>query len=120
MGSANTAAIDEYNLDNRGFWAVETEEVHACHAKLDHLIVDLDSNNNNEWEAFCTDIWGMEDVGNLDWARLDDQLAKEGEELNAEPIPHNAPHALTITITPEPHWAPDEEGYTPHIRGGHL
>jgi hypothetical protein len=74
----------------------------------------------DEWEAFYANTWGTEDVGNLDWAGLDDQLAKKGEKLDAKPVPHNVLHTLAITNTPEPHWALDEEGYMPHIRDRHL
>jgi hypothetical protein len=122
VGPTNTATINKYDSDDRGFWAIEEGEVHVCHAELDHLMDNLDSddNNDNKWEAFCADTWGVEDIGNLDWAGLDDQLAKEGEELDAEPISHNAPHALAIINTLEPHWASDKEGYMPHIRDRHL
>jgi hypothetical protein len=36
MGSANLATLNKYDSDDRGFWAVEEEEVHACCAKPDH------------------------------------------------------------------------------------
>jgi len=36
----------------------------------------------------------------------------------SQPVPHNAPHVLTINNTPEPHWTPDEAWYTPHIGDG--
>jgi hypothetical protein len=121
MGSTNTATINKYDSDNRGFWAIKVGEVHACHAKLGHLMDDSDSDDDDDkWEAFRTDTWGMEDAGNLDWAGQDDQLAKEGEKLDAKPVPHNAPYVLAITNTLEPHWALDEEGYMPHIGDGHL
>jgi hypothetical protein len=55
MGSANVATINKYDLDNRGFWAVK-EEVYACHTELDHLMDNLDSDNNNKWEAFHANI----------------------------------------------------------------
>ena len=94
------------------------------------------SDSKDKDKAFHAKTWGMEDEGNLDWARLEDQLVKEGEEQEAkeeagaatlpkedsapctgsQPIPHNAPYALAINNTPEPHWALDEVWYTPHIR----
>jgi hypothetical protein len=143
VGSANTAIIDKYDLDDRGFWAIEEEEVHACHAELDHWMDDLDSDDEDDsydkWEAFCTDTWGAEDAGNLDWAGLDVQLAKEGEKQDTKEeagaamlltdstprtrpqlVPHNAPHAHTITNISEPHWALGEEGHMPHNGDGHL
>ena len=140
VGSANTVTIDKYDLDDRGFWAVE-EELHVCHAEADPQMDDLDSNDededlhaeqerndqrlnwldiegegwytkdtarthpnhtappmgnlegdsDNDWEAFCTETWGAEDV---------------------------VPHTLTIINTSEPHWAPDEEEYMPHTGDG--
>jgi hypothetical protein len=143
VGSANAAIIDEYDSDDRGFWAVKEEEVHVCHAEPDHQMDDSDSDNEDdsydEWEAFCADTWGVEDTGDLDWARLDIQLAKEGEKQNAKEeagaatllkdsaphtgsqlIPHNMPHAHTITNTLEPHWAPGKEGYMPYNGDRHL
>jgi hypothetical protein len=55
VGSVNIATIDKYDLDNRGFWAIK-EEVHACHTKLDHLMDNSDSDDDDdEWEAFRTD-----------------------------------------------------------------
>jgi hypothetical protein len=134
VGSANVAIIDKYDSDDRGFWAVKEEEVHVCHAEPDHRMDNSDSNDKddsyNKWEAFRADTWGVEDAGDLDWAGLDIQLAKEGEKQDtreeagaatlledstphtgSQPIPHNAPHAHAITNTLEPHWAPGEEGY---------
>ena len=140
-GSANIVTINEPDSDDMGFWAVKEEEAHACYAEVDPWMDDSDSddddldfhaehkginghldwpdiegegwyiedtarshpnpteplmgdvehNSDDEWEAFCTETWGAEDV---------------------------APHALAITSTPEPHWAPGEEGYTPHIGDG--
>ena len=54
---------------------------------------DIEHDSNDEWEAFHTETWGMEDV---------------------------VPHMLAITSTLEPHWAPGEEGYTPHIGDRHI
>jgi hypothetical protein len=89
---------------------------------MDNSDSDNEDNSYNKWEAFHTNTWGVENMGDLDWARLDVQLAKEGEKQDAEeeagaarllkdstphtgsqPIPHNAPHAHAITDTSEPH-----------------
>jgi len=138
VGSANHVTIDEDDSDNRGFWAIE--EVGCAHPNCvepDHQMDDSDS--KDEDEAFCAETWGTEDKGDLDWAGLEDQLVKEGEEQEAkeeagaamlpkedsapctrsQPIPYNVPHILTINNTLEPHWALDEVGYTPHIGDGH-
>jgi hypothetical protein len=143
VGSANLATLDKSDSDNRGFWAVEEEKVHVCCTEPDHRMDDSDSDDEDDsydkWEAFRADTWGMEDAGDLDWAGLDIQLAKEGEKQDAEEearaatlledstphtgsqlVPHNAPHAHAITNTPEPHWAPGEEGYTPYNGDRHL
>ena len=143
MGSTNIATINEPNSDNIGFWAIKEEEAHMCYTEADPWMDDLDSDNNNsdpyakhkginghldwldieregwytentahshsnhiepligniehnsdgEWEAFHTEIWGTEDI---------------------------VPHVLAITSTSEPLWAPDEEGYMPHIRDRHI
>jgi len=110
--------------------------MHPNCAEPDHQMDNLDS--KDEDKAFHAKTWGAEDEGNLDWARLEDQLVKEGEEQEAkekagaatlpkedstpctrsQPIPHNMPHTLAINNTPEPHWAPDEVGYMPHIGDG--
>jgi len=134
VGSANHVTINEDDLDDRGFWAVE--EVGCTHpncAEPDHRMDNSDS--KDEDKAFCAETWGTEDEGNLDWAGLEDQLVKEGEEQEAEeeagaamlpekdstpctgsqPVPHNTPHTLAINNTPEPHWALDEAWYMPHI-----
>jgi len=136
MGSTNTVTISEDDLDDRGFWAVK--KVHACYMEPDHRMDNSDSNDKDK--AFRAKIWGAEDKGNLNWARPDDQLVKEGEELEAEeearaamlpkedsapctgsqPTPHNMPHVRNINSDLEPHWAPDEEGHMPHIRDGRL
>jgi len=136
VGSANHVTTDDDNSDDRGFWAVE--EVHACYVEPDHHMDDSDS--DNEDKAFCAEIWGAEDEGDLDWAGPDDQLVKEGEEQEAEeeagaatlpeedsapctgsqPTPHNAPHVRNINSDLEPHQAPDEEGHMPHIGDGCL
>jgi len=99
-----------------------------------------DSDSDNEDKAFCAETWGAEDEGDLDWAGPDNQLVKEGEELEAveearaatlpkedstpctgsQPAPHNAPHVCDISSNLEPHRAPDEEGHMPHIRDGCL
>jgi len=138
VGSANHITIDEDDSDDRGFWAVE--EVGRAHpncAEPDHRMDDSDSEDKDE--AFHAETWGTEDEGDLDWAGLEDQLVKEGEEQETEeeagaatlpeedsaprtgsqPVPHNAPHMLAINNTPEPHWTPDEVWYTPHIGDGH-
>jgi len=137
VGSANHVTIDEDDLDDRGFWAIEEVGcVHPNCAEPDHWMDDSDSEDKDK--AFHAETWGAEDEGNLDWAGLEDQLVKEGEEQETEeeagaatlpeedstpctgsqPIPHNAPHALAINNTPEPHWTPDEAWYMPHIGDG--
>jgi len=70
MGSANTLTIDEDDLDNRGFWAVEEEEVHTCFVEPDSLLDDLDS--DNEDEDFRAKLGVSDD--HLDWPDI------EGEE----------------------------------------
>jgi len=136
VGSANHVTTNDNNLYDRGFWAVE--EVHACYAELDHCMDNLDSNDKDK--AFCTKTWGTEDKGNLDWARPDNQLVNEGEELEAkeearaatlpeedstpctgsQPASHNVPHVHDISSDLEPRQAPDEEGHKPHIGDGCL
>ena len=139
VGSANHITTDDDNLDDRGFWAIEEVGcAHPNYVEPDPHMDDSDSDDKDE--AFCTKTWGAEDEGNLDWAGLEDQLVKEGEEQEAEeeagaaalpeedsvprtgsqPIPHNAPHMLDISSDLEPCWAPDEEGHMPHIGDGHL
>ena len=140
VGSANTATIDEYDSDDRGFWAVE-EELHACHAEADPRMDDSDSDDEDEdlraeqgrndqrldWPDIEGEGWYTEDtarahpnhtvppMGDLEGDSDDDWEAFRTETWGAEDV---APHALTITNTPEPHWAPDEEGYTPHTGDG--
>jgi len=137
VGSANHVTIDEDDSDDRGFWAVkEVGRTHPNCAEPDHWMDDSDSKDKDK--AFRTETWGVEDEGDLDWAGLKDQLVKEGEEQEAkeeagaatlpkedsapctgsQPVPHNMPHTLAINNTPEPHWAPDEAWYTPHIGDG--
>jgi len=137
VGSTNHITIDEDDSDDRGFWAIEeVGHAHPNCAEPDHRMDNSDS--EDEDEAFHTETWGAEDKGNLDWAGLEDQLVKEGEEQETEeeagaatlpeedsapctgsqPVPHNVPHTLAINNTPEPHWTPDEAWYTPHIGDG--
>jgi hypothetical protein len=66
MGSINIATIIEYNLDNRGFWAIEMEEVYTCYAKLDPLMDNLDSDDNNL--DFHTKLEGNDE--HLDWLNI--------------------------------------------------
>ena len=82
----------------------------------------------------------MGDEVNLDWAGLNDQLVKEGEEWDvkekaravttllensapctkSKPTPHIVLHAQSITSMLVPLGAPDIKGYMPYIRDGHL
>jgi len=139
MGSANHVTTDDDDSDDRGFWAVkEVGCAHPNYVEPDPHMDDSDS--DDEDKAFRAETWGMEDEGGLDWAGLEDQLVKEGEEQEAEeeagaaalpkedstprtrsqPVPHNVPHALNISSNLEPHRAPDEEGHMPHIGDGCL
>jgi len=139
VGSANHVTTDNDDSDNRGFWAVE--EVGRTHPNFVEPDPHMDnSDSDNEDEAFHAEIWGTEDKGDLDWAGLEDQLVKEGEEQEAEeeagaavlpeedsaphtgsqPVPHNVPHVLDISSDLEPCQAPDEEGHMPHIGDGCL
>jgi len=134
VGSANHITTDDDDSDDRGFWAVEeVGRAHPNYVELDPHMDDSDS--DDEDKAFHAETWGAEDEGGLDWAGLEDQLVKEGEEQEAkeeagaavlpkedsapctgsQPIPHNVPHALDISSDLEPHRAPDEEGHMPHI-----
>ena len=74
VGSANTVTIDEYDSDDRGFWAVEEVEIHACHAEADPRIDDSDS--DDEDEDLRAELEGS-DVG-LDWPD------NEGEDWHTE------------------------------------
>jgi len=139
VGSANHVTTDNDDSDNRGFWAIkEAGHVHPNYMEPDPYMDNLDSDNKDK--AFYTKTWGAEDEGDLDWARLEDQLVKEGEEQEAEeeagaavlpkedsapctgsqPVPHNVPHALVISSDLEPCWAPDKKGHMPYIGDGCL
>jgi len=139
VGSANHVTTDDDDSDDRGFWAVEeVGHVHPNYVEPDPHMDDLDS--DDEDKAFCAETWGAEDEGSLDWARLEDQLVKKGEEQEAEeeagaaalpkedsaprtrsqPVPHNMPHMLDISSDLEPCRAPDEEGHMLHIGDGRL
>jgi len=139
VGSANHITTNDDDSDDRGFWAIkEVGHAHPNFVEPDPHMDDSDS--DDEDEAFRTETWGAEDEGDLDWAGLEDQLVKEGEEQEAKeeagaaalpeedsaphtrshPVPHNAPHALNISSDLEPCQAPDEEGHMPHIGDGRL
>jgi hypothetical protein len=92
MGSANTVTIDKYDLDDRGFWAIEEVEVHACHAEADPQIDDSDS--NDEVEDFHAKLEGS-DV-HLDWPDI------EGEDWHTEDT------AMAII-------SPNKVDTTPHV-----
>jgi len=70
VGSANTVNVDEDDSDNRGFWAVEEEEVHMCFMEPDSLMDDSDS--DDEDEDFRAELGVSDD--RLDWPDI------EGEE----------------------------------------
>ena len=137
-GSANIATIDEPDSDNMGFWAIKEEEAHACYAEADPQMDDLDSDNNNSNP--CAEQVGIN--AHLDWLDIEGEgwYTKDTAHLHpnhTEPpmgdIKHDSndeweafhtktwgvedimPHMLAITSTLEPHWAPGEEGYMPHI-----
>jgi hypothetical protein len=74
MGSANTVTINKYDLDDRGFWAVEEVEVHTCHTEADPWIDNSDS--NNEVEDFHAELEGSDVC--LDWLDI------EGEDWHTE------------------------------------
>ena len=75
MGSANTVTVnDEDDLDDRGFWAIEEEEVHLCFTEPDSQMDDTDSDNKNE--DFCAEI--EESDERLDWLDI------EGEDWYTE------------------------------------
>ena len=85
----NDQRLDWPDIEGEGWYTKDTARAHPNHTVPP--MGDLEGDSNDDWEAFCTETWGAEDV---------------------------APHALTITNTLEPHWAPDEEGYTPHTGDG--
>jgi len=70
VGSANTVTVDEDDSDNRGFWAVEEEEVHMRFVEPDSLLDDSDS--DDEDEDFRAELGVSDD--RLDWPDI------EGEE----------------------------------------
>jgi hypothetical protein len=74
VGSANTVTIDEYDLDDRGFWAVEEVEVHVCHAEVDPWIDNSDS--DDKVEDFHTKLEGSDVC--LNWPDI------EGEDWHTE------------------------------------
>ena len=142
VGSANIATIDGYESDDRGFWAVE-EEAHACHAEADPRMDDSDSDDDDsdfcaeqegndqrlDWPDIEGESWYTEDtacaypnhaehpMGDLEDDSDDEWEAFRTETWSAEDV---APHMLAIVNSPEPHWAPGEEGYTPHIGDGRI
>jgi len=75
VGSANIVTVDDEDVsDDRGFWAIEEEEVHLCFAEPDSRMDDTDSDNENE--DFCTEI--EESDERLDWPDI------EGEDWYTE------------------------------------
>ena len=82
----NNERLDWLDIEGEGWNTEDIARVHPSHAEPP--MGNPEDDPNDEWEAFHTETWCTEDV---------------------------APHALAITNTPEPHWAPDGEGYTPHI-----
>jgi len=68
VGSANTVTVDDKDdLDNRGFWAVEEEEVHLHFAEPDSWMDNTDSDDENE--DFCTKIEESNEC--LDWPDIE-------------------------------------------------
>jgi len=93
---------------------------------------DAQDDEVDKWEAFHAETWGMEDEDDTDWARLEGQPVKKGEECDVkedakeEDTPHsesqlapcNTPCAHTISTGLVPRRALDGEGYTPQIGDG--
>jgi len=135
VGSTNHVYLD--NSDNNSFYMAKEDVARAYpdYAEPDPLMGELEDNDNNKWEAFCTKTWGAGDEDNLDWAGLDNRLVKEGEEWDvkeeagavttplkdsaprtkSKPAPHIVLHAPAITSMLVPLGAPDIKGYMPHI-----
>ena len=143
VGSANIATIDRYELDDRGFWAVEEEEAHACHTEADPQMDDLDSDNNNldfrteqegnnqrlDWPDIEGESWYTKDIAHAypnhaehPMGDLEDDSDDKWEAFHTKTwsIEDITPHMLAITNSLEPHWAPGEEGYMPHIGDRHI
>jgi len=70
VGSANTVTVNKDDSDDRGFWAVEKEEVHMRFVEPDSLMDDSDS--DDEDEDFRAKLGVSDD--HLDWPDI------EGEE----------------------------------------
>ena len=143
MGSANIATINEPDSDDMGFWAVEEEEAHACYAEADPRMDDSDSDDDDsdfraeheginghlDWPDIEGEGWYIEDtahshpnpteppMGDIEHDSDDEWEAFRTKTWGAKNV---APHALVITSTLEPHQAPGEEGYTPHIGDGRI
>ena len=78
VGSANTVAISD--LDGNGFWLIEKVDtyVHIDYSVPNPKISDSDIESDNNNEASCTELAGIEDEQALDWFGSDDQLVTGG------------------------------------------
>ena len=95
VGSANTVAINnEDNLDDRGFWAIEKEEVHLCFTELDSWMNDTDSDDKNEDSHAKIE----ESDGHLDWPDIEgeDWYTKDTAAVTA-PLIYQAFTQLSTT-----------------------
>jgi len=115
IGSAN---MFEDDLDDDSFFMANKDaaRVYPYCMEPDPLGKSKDESvgNVNKWEAFRTKTWGTEDEDNLDWARLEGLLVKEGEEMDVEE------EAKEGTPQSESQLTPCTMLHAPQIGDGHL
>ena len=72
----NDGHLDWPDIKGEGWYTEDAALTHPNHT--DPLMGNVKHNSYNKWEAFHTELWGMEDIGNPNWAGLDHQQVKKG------------------------------------------